>query len=184
MISNSDQYTAANKAFFESQLAAFQELSSIAMGGTEMIVALNLTAAKESAEESSAAVKALLSAKDPQAFLALATKYAKPNVEKAAAYNQHLTSIVAETKSEFSRLADQQTAEVRAKVSNFVDTVAKNAPAGSEGVIAMLKSSVDKTNEGIDKMNVATKQAIETTQAHLEKASGKMTETVKKATNK
>jgi len=184
MISNSDQYTAVNKAFFESQLAAFQELTSIAMGGTEKIVALNLAAAKESAEETSSAVKELLSAKDPQAFLALATKYAKPNVEKVAAYNQHLTSIVTETKAGFSKLADQQTAEVRAKVGNFVDTVAKNAPAGSEGVIAMLKSSVEKTNEGIEKFHVATKHAIDTTQAHLEKASEKITETVKKATPK
>src|ERR1039458_10844626 len=99
MISNSEQYTAANKAFFESQLATFHELANIALHGAEKVAALNVATVKASTEESTAAVKDLLAAKDPQAFIALATKYAKPNVEKAAAYNQHLTSIVAGTQA-------------------------------------------------------------------------------------
>src|ERR1017187_4746336 len=126
MISNSEQYTAANKAFFESQIATFHELTNIAMQGAEKVVALNIAAAKASAEESTAAVKDLLAAKDPQAFMSLATKYATPNVEKVTAYNQHLTTIADDTKNEFTKVAEVQAAEVRTKVGDFVNTIAKN----------------------------------------------------------
>ena len=147
MISNSDQYTASNKAFFESQLAAFNELTNIAMQGTEQVVALNMAAAKASADESTAAVKDLLATKDPQAFLALATAYARSNAEKAAGFNHHLTNIVSSTEKEFTAVAKERADEIRSKVSDFVNTIAKNAPPGSENVIAMLKSSVENANE-------------------------------------
>src|ERR1019366_7451962 len=146
MISNSDQYTASNKAFFESQLAAFHDLMSIAVEGTEKVVALNMATVKASADESTAAVKDLLAAKDPQAFLALAAAYAKPNADKVSAYGSHLTKIASATKAEFTKVTEEQTAEVRSKISDFVNTIAKNAPAGSENVIAMLKSSVANAN--------------------------------------
>jgi phasin family protein len=183
MISNSDQYTAVNKAFFESQLATFYELTNIVMEGTEKIVALNLAAAKASTEESTAAVKELLVAKDPQAFMALAAKYAKPNIEKVNAYNQHLASIAADTKAEFTKIAEEQTADVRTKVTEFVNTIAKNAPAGSENVIAILKSSMEATNVGLDKIHSATKQTAETVEKHVAKAAEQASHSVKRATS-
>lgn len=182
MISNSHQYTPANKAFFESQLATFHELTNIVMQGTEKIVALNLAAAKASTEESTAAVKELLVAKDPQAFMALAAKYAKPNIEKVNAYNQHLSSISADTKAEFTKVAEEQTTDVSTKISEFVNTIAKNAPAGSESVIAILKSSLEATNVGLGKMQSATKLTAETVEKHVAKAAEKTAESVKRAT--
>src|ERR1035441_1013916 len=140
------------------------------MQGTEKVVALNIAAAKASAEESTAAVKDLLAAKDPQAFMALATKYARPDIEKVAAYNQHLTTIISGAKTEFSNVAEEQAAGVRAKVSDFVNTIAKNAPAGSESVIAILKSSVENTNTGLEKIHSVSKQVAETVETHVTKA--------------
>jgi phasin family protein len=180
----SEQYTAANKAFFESQLAAFHDLTSIAMDGTEKVVTLNMAAVKASAEESSAAVKDLLAAKNPQAFLALATAYAKPNPEKVAAYNQHLTSIVSGSKAEFLRVAEEQAAEIRDKVSEFINTIEKNAPAGSENLIAMLKSSASKTNAGYEQAHKATKQAVDKAEEQVAKATELMTQATKDSKGK
>ncbi len=184
MISNTEQYTAANKAFFESQLATFHELANIALQGTEKVVTLNLAAAKASAEESTAAVKDLLAAKDAQAFMALAAKYAKPDVEKVTAYNQHLTTIASDTKAEITKVVEEQAAEVRAKVSDFVDAIAKNAPAGSESVIALLKTSVENTNAGLEKIHSVSKQAAETIETNVAKAADQVAEGAKKATTK
>jgi len=181
MISNSDQYTASNKAFFESQLATFHDLTSIAMEGTEKVVALNMATVKASTDESTAAVRDLLAAKDPQAFLALASAYAKPNAEKVTAYSHHLTNIVSATKAEFTKVAEEQAAEVQSKVSDFVNNIAKNAPAGSENVIAMLKTSVANANAGYEKVHSAAKQAVEATEAQIAKATDQLTEVAKKA---
>lgn len=146
MLPYPDHYTASNKAIFESQLAAFRQLSGIAIEGTEKLVALNLAAAKASADDSAAAVRELLSAENPQAFIALATTFAKPNVEKFAAFNQHLSDIVAATKAEFEKAAEVQSAEVRSKVDEFVGTVAKTASTVAEAP----KSSVRKVDEAED----------------------------------
>lgn len=181
MFSNTEQYTSASKAFFESQLAVFSALTSIAVEGTEKLVALNMATVKASAADSAAAAKDLLAAKDPQTFFALATAYAKPNAEKAAAYSHHLTDIVSATKAEFTKVADAQAAEVQGKVSDLVNTIAKNAPAGSENAIAMLKSSVANTQAAYEKINSAAKQAVEATEAHVAKASDQYTQAVKKA---
>jgi phasin family protein len=143
-----------------------------------------MAAVKASAADSAAAANDLLTAKDPQAFFSLATACAKPNPEKVAAYGRQLTDIVSATKEEFSKVADAQVAEVQSKVSALVDSITKNAPAGSENVIAMFKSSVANAHDGYAKMNSVAKQAIEATEAHVAKASDQLKQVVKKAAAK
>ena len=184
MFSTSQQYTSAGKAFLESQLNAFNALAGIAMRGTEKIVALNIATVKESADDTTHAMQDMLTAKDQQAFLSLATEYAKPSAEKVAAYSHHLTDIVAATQAEFTKVADAQAVEVQGKVSELVDSIAKSAPAGSESAIALLKSSVASGNEGYHKMSSVAKQAVHETQDHVTKATDKVVDSVKKATDK
>jgi phasin family protein len=184
MFSNTDQYTSASKAFFESQIDAISALTNIVVDGTEKIATLNMAAVKASTDGSIVAAKDLLAAKNSQAFLSLPTEYARPNTEKISAYIRDLTDIVSTTQADFSKVAESQVAKVQNNVSDVVDAIAKNAPAGSEDAIAMLKSSVAKGNDGYEKMNSAAKQAVNDTEAHVTKASNKFTEDVKKATTK
>ena len=184
MFSNTDQYTSATKAFFESQIAAFGALTAIATQGTEKIVALNMAAAKASADDSVAAARELLAAKEPQAFFSLVSAWAKPNTEKFTAYNSHLTDILSSTKAEFTKIAEEQISEAQNKISAFVDNIAKNAPAGSENVIALMRSSVANAHAGYEQVNNAAKQAVQATEAHVAKASDEFTQVVKKSVAK
>lgn len=184
MFSNTDQYTSASKAVFESQMNAINALTRIVVDGTDKIVTLNMATFKALTDDAIVAAKNLLAAKDSQAFLSLATEYATPNIEKVSAYSRDLTDIVSTTKADFSKVGESQVAEVQSKVSGVVDSIEKNAPAGSEKAIAMLKSSVAKGNDGYEKMNSAAKQAVSDTEAYATKASNKFTEDVKKATTK
>jgi phasin family protein len=185
MFSNTDQYTSSGKAFFESQVAAFSALTAITLQGAEKIFALNMAVAKASAGDTAAAANDWLAAKDPQAFFSLATAYAKPtDAEKVTAYGNHLTDILSSTKAELTKVADAQVAEAQGMVSAFVDGITKNAPAGFENMSAMLKSSVSSANAGYEQINNAAKQTVEATEAHVAKASGHLTEVVKKATTK
>lgn len=184
MFSNTDQFTSAGKTFIESQIAAFGALTTIATQGTEKIVALNMAAAKASADDSVAAARELLAAKEPQAFFSLMSALSKPNTEKFTAYNTHLTEILSSTKAEFTKIAEEQIREAQNKISAFVDNIAKNAPAGSENVIALMRSSVANAHAGYEQVNNAAKQAVEATEAHVAKASDEFTQVVKKTVAK
>jgi len=145
MFSQSAHYRTSNNAIFEAQLAVFQQLSHIAIEGAEKLVALNLAAVRASADESTAAAKELLSAEDPQSFFALAAAYAKPNVEKASAFGQHVNDIVTATKEEFTKIAQQQTADLGSKVNDLVASVVhtNGAPAAAEAPKASARKADD-----------------------------------------
>jgi phasin family protein len=183
MFSNPQQLSSATKDVFENQFASFSALSGNIVESMEKIVALNLAAAKSSTEESTAAMKELLTAKDPQAFLALLTAQAKQNAEKAQSYSRNLADIASISKAEINKLVEAQVAGSREKVSALVSDVTKNAPAGSEQAVAMLKSAIDSANAGFEQLSKTAKQAAETVEENLAKATEQYSQTVEKTTS-
>ncbi|MGK5038563.1 phasin family protein [Janthinobacterium sp. LB3P118] len=181
MFSIPEQFSSATKTNLEAQFALFSSLTSKAFEGIEKIVELNLTAAKATLEESTAAAKQLLSAKDPQEFFSLSTAQAQPSAEKAIAYGRHLAAITSGTQAEFSKAAESQIAETNRKVLSLVEEVTKNAPAGSENAVAMLKSAIGNANAGYEQFSKTSKQAVETIEANLTSAVNQFTQAAEKA---
>jgi phasin family protein len=181
MFSIPEQFSVATKANFEAQLAMLTALSNKAFEGVEKLVDLNMTAAKASLEESTAATKQLLSAKDPQEFFSLTAAQAQPSTEKAAAYGRQLSAIAASTQAEFSKAAEAQIAETNRKVISLVDEVTKNAPAGSENVVAMVKSAIGNANAGYEQLTKTTKQAVEAIETNVNSAVSQFTQAAEKA---
>ena len=170
MFSNSELFSSVTKVLFESQLTALNALTITAFESVEKGIAMNLAAAKAAPAESAVAAKQLSSAKDPQEFLALAVAQAKSNAEKMMSYSRHLTDIVSSNQVQFTKTAEAQFAESSRKVNALVDAVTKNAPAGSENAVAILKSAIDNANAGYEHLTKLTKQAVETVDAHFAKA--------------
>jgi phasin family protein len=175
-----EQFSNATKANFETQFAMISSLTNKAFEGIEKIVDLNLTAAKANLEESSAAAKQLLSAKDPQEFFSLTAAQAQPAAEKAIAYGRHLAAIASGTQAEFSKAAESQIAETNRKVLSLVEEVSKNAPAGSENAVAMLKSVIGNANAGYEQLTKTSKQAAETIETNLASAVSQFTQAAEK----
>ncbi|MDO8439081.1 MAG: TIGR01841 family phasin [Telluria sp.] len=179
-----EQFSNATIANFESQFAIFSSLTSKAFEGMEKLVELNLTAAKASLEESSIAARQLLSAKDPQEFFSLTAAQAQPNAEKAISYSRQLASIAAGTQAEFSKAAEFQIAETNRKVISLVDEVSKNAPAGSENVVAVIKASIGNANAGYEQLQKTTKQAVEAIETNVNAAVSQFTQAAQKVAPK
>lgn len=165
-----EQFSAASKASFEAQLALITTLTNTAFESVEKVVDLHLNVAKTSLEESSAAAKQFLSVKDPQEWLALATAQAQPNAEKALAYGRHLAGIASGVQAEYSKAAEAQIAETSRKVLEIVEEASKNAPAGSENAIALIKSAIGNANAGYEQLTKTTKQAVEAMEANVNMA--------------
>ena len=93
MYTTPEQFSAAAKTNFEAQIAALSALTTRAFDSVTKIVDLNLNTAKASFEETSAATKQLLAAKDPQEFFSLTSAQTQPAAEKALAYSRTLAGI-------------------------------------------------------------------------------------------
>lgn len=176
-----EQFSAASKANLEAQFALFTALTNKTFEGVEKLIDLNLNVAKASLEESNAAMKQFLAAKDPQEWMSVASAQAQPNAEKALAYGRHLASIASGVQTEFNKAAEAQIAETSRKVLELVEEVTKNAPAGSENAIALVKSAIGNANAGYEQLTKTTKQAVEALEANLNNAVSQFTPPAAKA---
>ncbi len=179
-----EQFSNVAKTNLETQLDLFTNLTSKAFESWEKVVDLNLNVAKASLEDSSITARQLLTAKDPQEFFSMSAAQAQPTAAKAIAYGRHLAGIATSAQAEFTRTAEEQIAEAGRKVSALVDDVSKNAPAGSENVIAIVKSAIGNANAGYEQFSKTTKQAVEVMEANLNTAANQFTQAAEKSASR
>ncbi len=184
MYTTPEQFISATKSNFETQFAAITALNKKAFEGLEQIISLNVSAAKATFEEGTAAAAQLVSAKDAQEFLSLSAAQAKPSAEKALAYGRHLSSITTATQQEFTKAVESHIAETNAKVISLIDEVTKHAPAGSEQAVTALKTVVGNINAGYEQLSKTTKQAVQTLEENLNNATKQFTQAAEKTTAK
>jgi phasin family protein len=159
-----EQILASQKA----SLATLFDLGQKAFEGVEKVVELNLQVAKTSLEEASEHAKAVLAVKDAQELLALQASLLQPSAEKAAAYGRHLYDIASTTSAEVSKLAESQVSEAQKKFAAVVDNAVKNAPAGTENAVVLVKSAVAAANNAFDSVQKAAKQAADVAEANFQ----------------
>lgn len=154
-------------------------LTNKAFEGVEKFVELNLQVARAAIGEAAENTKAVLSAKDAQEFMALQASLLQPAAEKAAAYSRHLYDIAAATGAEVTKVAETTAADAQTKFMSAVDSVVKNAPAGSENAVALVKSAVAAANNAFEGVQKAVKQATETAEANFQAISATATKAAK-----
>jgi phasin family protein len=151
-----DQIQAAQKANVETLFG----LTNKAFAGVEKLMELNIHASKAALSEASDNAKAALSVKDAQELLALQSGLFQPLAEKTASYSRHLYDIATSTGAEFSAAFEAQAAEGQKKFMSLIDGASKNAPAGSESAVAMMKSAVSAANNAFDNNVAATAKSV------------------------
>ena len=67
-------------------------------------------------------------------------------------------------------------------MSTLVDDVSKNAPAGSENMVSMVKSAISSANAGYEQINKSTKEAVQTIEANVSTATEQFVQAADKAT--
>jgi phasin family protein len=184
MFSLPEEFSNATKSHFEAQLAMITALTAKAFESVEKIVDLNMSAVKASLDESTSTAKQLMSAKDPQEFMAMSSNQAQPSAEKAMAYSRHLASIGSASQAEFTKAAEAQIAETNRKVMSLIEEISKNAPAGSEQMVAMMKSAMGNANAGYEQLTKTTKQAVEAMEGNLNNAVAQISQVAEKATGR
>jgi len=175
-----EQVVASHKANLETLFG----LTNKAFEGVEKIVELNMTASRAALSEVADHTQSVLSVKDAQELMALQQSLLQPLAEKTAAYSRHLYDIATATSAEFTKAAEGQAADAQKKFAGLVDSAAKNAPAGSESVVAMMKSSVAAANNALESVQKAVKQATDVAEANFNAVAATATSATKQATKK
>jgi phasin family protein len=159
-----EQMMAAQKANIETLFG----LTAKAFEGVEKLVELNMQVAKAAMTEAADSTKAVLSVKDAQELLALQSSLLQPAAEKAAAYGRHVYDIAASTNAEVAKVAEDQMADAQKKFMALVDTAVKNAPAGTENAVMLVKSAVAAANNAFETVQKAAKQATDVAEANFQ----------------
>ena len=158
-----EQVLASHKANIETMFG----LTHKAFEGVEKLVELNVQATKAALAESANHTQAVLGVKDAQELLALQAGLVQPLAEKTAAYSRHLYDIASAAGADIGKNFEAQTAEAQKKFVGLVDNAAKNAPAGSETAVAVLKSAVAAANNAFESVQKAVKQASDIAEANF-----------------
>jgi phasin family protein len=160
------QVLAGQKASLDNLLA----IQGTFFGGFEKLVDLNLKVIKATLDEVAQKSQQAIEVKDAQEALAFTSGLVQPNAEKALAYSKHVYDIVSGVQVDLSKLTEEQIAQGQQQVSNAIDQISKNAPTGSEGAVALLKSSLATANSAYESVSKATRQAVDAAESNLNAA--------------
>jgi phasin family protein len=161
---NAEQLIAAQKTNVETLFG----LTTKAFEGVEKLVELNLQVARAALTEAAENANAALAVKDAQELLALQAGLLQPVAEKAAAYSRHVYDIAVGVNAEVAKVAEAKIAEGQSKFMSLVDTAVKNAPAGSENAVTLVKSALAAANNAYEGVHKAAKQAADVAEANFQ----------------
>ena len=160
-----DQFLAVQTSFFN---------------GFEKLVDLNLKVVRASLEELSQKSQEASELKDAQETLAFTSGLVQPGTEKALAYGKHVYDILSGLQADLSKLNETQAAQVQQQLAEAIEQFARTAPAGSEGAISLLKSSLATATNAYESVSKAAKQATDAAESNLTAAANA---TIKAATD-
>jgi phasin family protein len=175
-----EQIMASHKANIETLFG----LTHKAFEGVEKLVELNVQATKAALAETANHAQAVMGVKDAQELLALQAGLVQPLAEKTAAYSRHLYDIATAAGADLGKTFEAQTADAQKKVLGLVDSATKNAPAGSETAVAVMKSAVVAANNAFESMQKAVKQASDMAEANFSTVAASAVNAGKAATAK
>ena len=175
-----EQILASHKANIETLFG----LTTKAFEGVEKLVELNVTASRAALSEAAQHTQAVLGVKDAQELLALQAGLFQPLAEKTAAYSRHLYDIASGTGAEFGKALESQTTDAQKAFTTLVDSAAKNAPAGSETAVAVMKSAVAAANNAFESVQKAAKQAADVAEANFQAISSSAVKATQAAASK
>jgi phasin family protein len=150
-------------------LEASREAAAKTLEGWQKLAQLNLQTARASLEQSSEQINALLAARDTKALTELVTSLARPPQDQFSAYAKAVYSIYRDANQDFTSLLDKQVAASNRQLADSVETLARNAPAGTEGVVTLIRQSMAAAQSAYDQVNQAGRKLTEMADANLAK---------------
>jgi phasin family protein len=172
-----EQLAAAQKA----NLETLAGLTNQAIKSVEKLVELNMQIAKNSLNESMANAKKALEVRDIQQLIAQQAEMVQPMAEKMMAYGRDLYEIAQDNSANFAKTAEAEIAAGQKKLQSMVEEWTKNAPAGSDAAVQVMKQAIAAANNSYETSQKAIKHAMEVAKSNMENAADTVTKAATKA---
>lgn len=171
-----EQIAAVQKA----NLETLAGLTNQAIKSVEKLVELNMQITKNSLSESMSNAKKTLEVRDLRQLIAQQAEMVQPMAEKMMAYGRDLYEIAQDNTAAFAKTAEAEMAAGQKKLHAMIDDWTKNAPAGSDAAVQMMKQAIAAANNSYETSQKAIKHAVEVAQSNVHNA----VDTVAKAATK
>ena len=175
-----DQMTAANEAAIE-QFSYFAKLS---IANVEKFAELGLGAARESVALATKHAQSIAGARDANEVFALNSAAVEPALKRAYALSRTAFETAAETSNEVKRVVEKQNAELQKAAVAAIEEAMKYAPAGSETMVANVKSAIAAAQSAYDNVLAINKQIYDTVEKTVEQSVATAQASGKKATRR
>ena len=153
-------------------LEASRQAAAKTLEGWQKLAELNLQTARASLEQSSEQINALLAARDTKALADLVTSFARPPQDQFSAYAKAVYSIYRDANQDFTSMLDKQVSASNRQLAESVETFARNAPAGSEGVVSLIRQSIAAAQTAYDQVNQAGRQFADLAESKMNPPAG------------
>ncbi|SAK47893.1 TIGR01841 family phasin [Caballeronia ptereochthonis] len=130
-----------------------------AVEGFEKLIDLNVRTLRTVLDEHQALVARSLSVRDPQEFLALQNQHLQDSAQRVQAYWTNVYEIASGVRGGCMEAVQDQIEKSQRNVHAFVESLASNAPVGSEAVVTAWKSAIDVATESANSAYEAAKRA-------------------------
>ena len=158
-----EQLMASQKASMEAMTAFGQT----AFSSFEKLLDLNIKVMKATLDEATQKAGEAAELKDVQDAVAFASSAAQPAADKVMAYSRHVYDILSTMNAELAKMGEAQLAAHQKKAAELIEQLAKNAPAGSETAVGLIKSSFAASTAAYEQFSKAAKQAAEVAESNM-----------------
>jgi phasin family protein len=180
MLDIQNPLSSATKTHIDAQLALWNKINEKTLDSMERLTTLNLHVIKSCMDESTNAMRKLMTAQDPQQGFIANAQQAQPNMEKVLSYGRQVAEIVTGTQAEIIKAAEDQINHTRSEFTQLMEEFTKNVPQGSDSMFGMMKSVFDTATEGYEQMMKTSRPAMEAMGSTYTKASSQFAETAEK----
>ncbi len=165
--------------FNRSSSQALLQFAQVSLDAAERSINLNLNAGREAMVDLTRSAQVFKQPGDLEQFAAWPTNFAQFSAEKFASYSKSVYESAQRTQREFSNVFETTVAELNDSVTAGLDSMLKSAPAGSDTLVAAIRSSVAATTAAVENFVKAAKQVASVTEANVEAATHSMAASVK-----
>ena len=134
-------------------------LATQAVEGFEKLVDLNVRTIRTALDEHQALIAQALSVRDPREFFALQNQHLQDSAQRTQAYWTGVYEILSGVRGGYLEAAQDQIGKSQRNVQAFVESLASNAPIGSEAVVSAWKSAIDAATESANSAYEAARNA-------------------------
>jgi phasin family protein len=174
MITNPSEFLELQRV----QVKALNSVGHALISAAEKLSSLNVSAGRSAIDSATEAAQSLSGVKDQNDLLAVSGATAKPSVQQLVSYTRGLIGIANGVSSEIGKVMERQIAESNRRMAELLDYATKNAPAGSEQALAVLRGSLAAGNTAFETLTKASRQAADWAEANFTTAAKAATNAV------